>query len=352
MLDIKVAAALAVRLKTTSHMGDDPGQVPWKGFLVAMLINGLLLPGLIYLIYTLYSVIPVLTIVEGDREYEAIPKEEDQEPEAAIEPPPDFGNKPVTNGIRNVHRLLWSVGGFRSLFWASPGFTVLIIGRFLLAILQKAVPIVPAFVADVVAIIWTLQLQTLWVHSALVGTGKKAVPVYVVDFRMAFRATAIPTLVACFAYSMAESVGVLAVSLLHVKMFKTTFPPPKDPLSITVETFAEDVEMWKMGVYIVVRYAFLAVFYVPAQAALVRVQASLLPAEKETIVKVDRTFGAEGVHELGHLTMFQAIQSMSHGNSWRRLYKMYAKVLLVGAVVEVLLCMLVELELLAFLYLK
>jgi hypothetical protein len=48
MLDIKVAAALAVRLKTTSHMGDDPGQVPWKGFLVAMLINGLLLPGLIY----------------------------------------------------------------------------------------------------------------------------------------------------------------------------------------------------------------------------------------------------------------------------------------------------------------
>ncbi|ETS78005.1 hypothetical protein PFICI_10067 [Pestalotiopsis fici W106-1] len=352
MLDIKVAATLFARVKVPPANSDNPGSVNGFIFLGAAVVNAVfIVSGLVYLIYTLGSVIPVLTIVESKHEYETLPMRERQGPGAATEPSHDADARPVTDSICNVHRLLWSVGRFASLFQASSSFCLLITAQATLAAILKAVPLVPDLASDVVITILTLQLQMAWVHSAMIRQNKKASPIQLPGFRMAFHTTAIPALFACFAASMAESVAILAVVLLHGEMAKIPLFP-QYPTGLTVETFAPEVEAWKIGVYIVIRYAFLAVFYIPAQAALVRVQASLLPVEKETIVKVDRTFGVEGVHETGYLTMTQAYKSMKNGSIWLRLYKMYAKVFLVGAGVEGFLYAILLLEFFAFLYLR
>lgn len=58
---------------------------------------------------------------------------------------------------------------------------------------------------------------------------------------------------------------------------------------------------------------------IPAQVVLTRVQASLLPGGKKTIVPFDRTFGMEKARERGYLTLMEAWASIS-GYEWVHIY--------------------------------
>ena len=73
----------------------------------------------------------------------------------------------------------------------------------------------------------------------------------------------------------------------------------------------------------------------PSEVALVRVQASLLSPEEQTIIPFDATFQgkvqAAVVDGKGFVSMRDALSTFSRA-SWVRLYKMYLKVFLISFV--------------------
>lgn len=296
---------------------------------------------------------PILAIVEEEPKRERAPQNEDKDLETTEAPQNIIVRSATkTNSIRSMHRLLRSGG---SLYPAMYSFMLLVVARVILAAILKAVPMVPAFINDAVVTTLTLQLQINWVcrvvSKSTEKTNEKPAPSRFPQFRAAFRITAIPALVMCFASSIANSVAVLAVSWLRAAVNqKLTFPFPF--YTLTIMTFARNVEVWKIGVYIVVRHAILAAFYVPAAVVLVRVQVSMLPVEYETIVDVDRTFGVEGARKRGHLTAIEAYNSISQGKGWLQLYKMYGKILLIGAGIELFLAMAMVVEYLGVMYFR
>jgi hypothetical protein len=89
------------------------------------------------------------------------------------------------------------------------------------------------------------------------------------------------------------------------------------------------VPHWVAPVVAVVPGAFIAIFLsifvmLPAYAALVRKEASLLPEEEETIVSFDRTFGGKLAHLTDKLSYRDAWKSFS-GEARRRVIKLYVK---------------------------
>lgn len=357
MLDIKVFAAVFFRILKPRPKNPVPIS-QWVSAAQFAFNFYLLLPILSYLLYTLYNVFPILAIVEDESKREQAPQNEDRDLETTeaqtTEAPQGIIVRSATkkSSIRKMHRLLRSEG---SLYPAMYRFMLLVVAQVILAAILKAVPLVPAFINDAIVTLLTLQLQVNWVcrvvSKSAENANEKPAPSRFPQFRAAFRITAIPALVMCFASSVANSIAVLAVSWLHAAVNqKLTFPFPF--YTLTIMTFARNVEVWKIGVYIVVRHAILAVFYVPAAVVLVRVQVSMLPVEYETIVDVDRTFGVEGARKRGHLTAIEAYNSISDGKGWLQLYKMYGKILLIGAGIELFLAVAMVVEYLGVMYFR
>lgn len=94
------------------------------------------------------------------------------------------------------------------------------------------------------------------------------------------------------------------------------------------------------GVVVFLLAIFLSIFVlIPAHVVLVRVQASLLPEDQETIIPFDRSF--EGKVEpavvggTGYVSMKDAWATFSR-SAWRRLVKLYVKIYLVSMALVVL----------------
>jgi len=110
-------------------------------------------------------------------------------------------------------------------------------------------------------------------------------------------------------------------------------------------------EMYKMIMVVLVGVLSLIGLYIPAHVALVRVEASMLPAEVETVVSFDRTFGGRVIAEseggsgkLGFVdawTSFEKAQRM-------RLLKVFGKIFLVETMLHVFFGVLIVVELLTF----
>ncbi|KAK6197805.1 hypothetical protein LQW54_010577 [Pestalotiopsis sp. IQ-011] len=198
-----------------------------------------------------------------------------------------------TNSIRSMHRLLRSEG---SLYPAKYSFELLVGAQVILAATLKVVPMMPAYLNDAVVTILTLQLQINWVcrviSKSTEKTSEKPAPSRFPQFRAAFRITAIPALVMSFAASMANSVALLAVQWLRGAVHQKLALPFRF-YTLNIVTFALNVEVWKIGVYVVVRQAILAAFYLPAAAVL-----SSMKLSSTSIARlVLKELGSEGISQ-------------------------------------------------------
>lgn len=110
-------------------------------------------------------------------------------------------------------------------------------------------------------------------------------------------------------------------------------------------------EMYKMLLVVLVGVLSLIGLYIPAHVALVRVEASMLPAEVETVVSFDRTFGGRVIAESeggsGKLGFVDAWRSFEKAQRVR-LLKVFAKIFLVETVLHVFFGVLIVVELLTF----
>ncbi|GJC79200.1 hypothetical protein ColLi_02038 [Colletotrichum liriopes] len=254
------------------------------------------LPLILWTTYTLHQVYPIFAIVE------------DENPPAYD--PSVTGGRPttVTSSIRSINRLLKTHGGWRANF---RGFSVYlaqgIATTALLGIFSAFLPDILASLATLPAALALVQLSTAWVHIIITPRSSQHFWQRLPPFKRTFDATARPVAT----YWLAEQVA-------------TWFGKPN---STVPQPQASDA--WKSVIVTLISIVFQVIVVIPAHVVLVRVQASLLPEEANTIIPFDRSF--EGKVEprvvggKGYATMDDAWSGFSRA-AWKRLVILYVKI--------------------------
>lgn len=284
--------------------------------------------------YTLGSIFPILAIVENPNPpaYERVALNDDaDDSEAAPLAGADAATNPTSASLRALSRLLYSVGGWRGSFrgiWcaAAYGVAVSVAGSFI-----GAFPFVPSFVGTLLACLALVQLSAAWAH--IVITPSNPAPFYrrLPPLKRTFEATCFPTLAVWLATTLTTEVPRGIAYLLHLPIWD-----PSRPNDIPTYHWSDS---WKGSIMAITSLAIYVFAFIPAYVVLVRVQASLLPPEEDTIVAVDRSFGNTVepaiVGGKGFVTMKDAMKTVSR-ESWIRIYLLQAKVFAVGVAVNIL----------------
>ncbi|KAI5463363.1 putative ubiquitin conjugating enzyme [Mariannaea sp. PMI_226] len=317
----------------------------WSIFLVDFII---FIPVLILVSYTFQKVLPVFAIVEDERPpaYEPVRLDDESleassavpgvpvpaagapKPASAAVPTRPLnldGTHPVTHDFMATWRLLRSHGGFRSIF---RGFSCYIFQVFVqswIGALLRG----PFFIfASLAASLLLVQFSTAWVHIVMTPPSAQHFWRRLPPFKHTLNATWRPVTL-LWVLTMAAAgityVLIMAMGLKHEKSGNWDVP-----------SSAEGVK------YLIVACVsiFLQVFLVvPAYVTLVRVQASLLPDDQETIIPFDRSFQGKVepavIGGTGFITLRDAWATFSKA-AWRRLIIFYVKIIGIGMAVNII----------------
>jgi hypothetical protein len=236
--------------------------------------------------------------------------------------------KPITSSIRATNRLIRSAGhgwlaNFRGL-----GYYVLIsifvgINTAFIALL----PFIPLRVALLPALIVCAPLITTWKHLVITGPSSKSFFRRIPPVKKTYLATWFPTVLLWAAMVTATVIPTLMARAMGLRATN-----PDHPDEIRTDPPRGSDAGKALGV-LAVSVALQALLLIPADAALTRVMASLLPADEDTIVPFDRSFGGrvepEVVTGKGFATFGAALKSIPRV-SWVRIYKLRVKVFAVG----------------------
>jgi hypothetical protein len=233
-------------------------------------------------------------------------------------------DKPIGASFRGLNRLLRSDSGFRAyLKGLACMFFMNVINVLLLSTFASAVHPFFAPLGTLIASLALVQVSTAWVHIVITPLSGWFFWRRLPSFKRAFNATWRPVVLSWLATEAATLIIQLIGACLDMNFFDVYQGKPVN---------VDGIE-WKGPLLFVVALVLTMVITVPAHVILVRVQASLLPIDRNTIIPFDRTFGGKVepavVGGLGYATISDAWSTLSVG-TWRRLYTLYAKVLLVN----------------------
>ncbi|CAJ2511161.1 Uu.00g067860.m01.CDS01 [Anthostomella pinea] len=311
----------------------------WSGlfFTAIVLLNvAVFLPMILFLGYTLSELIPTIAIVEDDAPLDAPPAYErvaldDKSAHADIAKHDVAAEaseagatpvlRPVTASLRDTCRLLRSLGGWTSVF---RGLRIHVLANAAIALVTIAlscIPYLPVSVAVLFASLICVPLNTAWVHVAISSQASTSFWSRLSNAKTMYRAAALPTLV-----------YYVAMQVVHMVSYLIAGSPK------TLQGEDAPRGLLAVGVMVLLSVGLL----VPAQVVLVRVQASLLPADDQTIVAVNRAVSAEG-EQRGYMSTGEAWSSFSRA-SWVRLLKLYVKTIFVGVAIELMATSVILLE--------
>jgi hypothetical protein len=312
--------------------GQDKMTLPGWAFPVFLLDAIVFLPILLFVGYTLGAVYPTLAMIEDPNPpaYEpvALHEEADDSAAAAAATPSSGEPKPVTASLRATNRLVYGVAGWRSYFRGLLCALVLTTASGLAAGIFSGI----AFVGTLLASLALVQLSTTWVHLVISQPSDRPFWRRLPPLRKTFEATWQPTLL-----NWVAQIASAGIPMVIAAAFGLEFWSPSDPNNVPVY---DKHAAWKGSVVALVAILLNFLVLVPSQVVLVRVQASLLPPDEDTIVPFDRSF--EGrvepavVGGKGHVTLRDAFATFSR-SSWIRLYVLYAKVFAISVVAHMLL---------------
>lgn len=230
-------------------------------------------------------------------------------------------NKPITASIRRTYKLLRATNGWRGNyrgFWLAVLIFILSsVGTVVLA----SIPFLPSVVGALVVALALVQLQAAWVHTAIRAT-PSTTPFWrnLPPFRRTFEATSIPTFL-----QWAANVATTLVSVLVTHALKLDHYDARHPSS--VPAYSHDL-IWKTLIVFLVALVLVFGLNIPANVILIRVQASLLPPDEDTVVPFDRSFNGTVepavVGGRSFVTIRDAFRTFSRA-SWKRVYLLYIK---------------------------
>ncbi|KAH7031141.1 uncharacterized protein B0I36DRAFT_242650 [Microdochium trichocladiopsis] len=312
--------------------GDSAGyDIPSWGWGVLFLDFLVFLPLTLVISYTFNNVFPILAIIEDPSPpaYEPValnePTDATRDP---ISPDADEAlgqNSATTSSFRATYRTLYAIDGWKSLFRGYKLYLPAVIASMMCSGLFAGLGI-PSPIAAPIAAIAMAPLWTGWIHAVISTPSPKTFTQRLLPFSQIFRAVALPLVLYFFAAETSTFVPMLLARALGMTIFENS------PDSNTFRS-PDHHDIWKALVVIIVTVVLKVLIAIPAHVVLVRVQASLLPEDDETIVPFDRTFQNKLepaiIGGAGHVTIKDAWATFSRA-SWIRLIKLYVKIFLVG----------------------
>lgn len=331
-----------------SHGGDGKSNLL---IVFIFLINFIILiPIFILTSYTFEKVLPVLAIVEDEHPptYEPIAFDDEApatsrsisiaptpasvpKPASAAVPtrPINFDNaEPITSSFMGTWRLLRSHDGFRS---TTRGFACFIFPSVMEALLTMFLasflgPL--ALFVPLLAPFLFVQYSTAWVHIVMTPPSGQDFWRRLPPFMPTLTATWRP-IVLHRALTMATS-GITYLLVLILNLNDTMSDKWEIPL---------DSSIWKYIIFYIVYIALRIFVVIPAYITLIRVQASLLPDDRETIIPFDRSFQGKIepaiIGGTGYISVRDAWATFSKA-AWRRLLILYARIYVIGVAVSTL----------------
>lgn len=263
----------------------------WALFAVDLIV---FLPVFLIVGYTLGSILPTLAIVEDEKAapaYEALatrdPEDTEADPSGPSAADPDLFN--VNSSLRRLHRLLRRAsGGWRTYF---RGLMCVLAIALATGVAEPAVRAALGLLnlhplATFVVYLALAQLHTAWVH--IVITPRSPVHFFrrLPPFGKAFRANLRPTALFAATALVSQNVPALLAELLGEPYPTRPWTGRPDP------TFPDSPSRFPvLGLLFLLHLALAFFLVLPAYAAVIRVQASLLPPDQDPIVAFDRSFG-------------------------------------------------------------
>ena len=258
--------------------------------------------------------------------------------------------KPVTGSLRSINRLMRSVGpGWVSNFRGF-GYSI-VVGLMTITTMGfiAAFSIINIRFAHLFALLALTPMSTTWTHAVITPLSNKSFFSRIPSIRKTYTATWLPTIALWAAMHLSVVLPELLSGLLGLNI--SDRDPRQGPGQVRTGPPTSG-EVWKGLVVGVFALALQVLLVIPTHTAMTRVQASLLPADQDTIVPFDRSFGGRVEPEIvtgkGFATLSAALATVSRA-SWVRIYKLRLKMfgaamlgyLVMGAVVaaEVLIVM-------------
>jgi hypothetical protein len=307
-------------------------ELPGWVWIIWLLNLVLFLPLILIIEYTIRQVYPVLAIVENENPPAYEPVSLNDETASLAEDPQNGAPKPagtnvhsgdftVTSSLRGCHRTLRASGGFRANF---RGFYCLaaqmVMTWMLMGIFGSALGSGASSLATLLASLSLVQFSTAWVHIVISQPSPVRFWRRLPPFKRTFEATWRAVTLYWAAQEITRWIPLFTGMLLGIQFTNDgTEQSSEQP----------DGFGWKLLTMVGVAIIPAIVLLIPAHIILVRVQASLLPEDTETILPFDRSF--EGTVEpavvggLGYVSMRDAWKTFSR-SAWRRIVKLYIKI--------------------------
>ncbi|KXX83421.1 hypothetical protein MMYC01_200123 [Madurella mycetomatis] len=327
---VTVGGALVKRFADGS--GPAPGgnlpTLAWYFFIGDAL---LFLPVLLIIGYTFNQIYPALAAVEDPLPaYEAVSmNDDDTRKDDDVPVITAQGGKPITSSVRATNRLLRSLGGWTSNFRGF-GYAILVGFLTLTAMgIFSLIPFLPIRGAHLFALIALAPVSTTWTHFVITAPSAKSFFSRIPSARKTYIATALPIFALWASAHLAVILPALLGRLIGLSVVDLTNPEQ------TPGGMPSGSDVGKALCVGGVSLALQALLVIPAFTALTRVQASLLPADEDTIVPFDRSFGGrvepEVVSGKGFASIGAALRTVTLA-SWMRIYLQRVKLFAVAMV--------------------
>lgn len=272
-------------------------------------------------------------------DYEAVSMNDDGTPKADNDPVVHTAQpgKPVTASVRAINRLVRSHGPGWAANFRGITYAVVVGGLICATMLFLAALFIPIRIAHLIALLALAPLSTAWTHVVITPRSAESFFRRIPAPKKTYAATWLPTVAFWAAIHLATGLAQLLANTLGLKLVDRTAPASRS-------------EVCQGLAVLLFILALQVLLVIPAHTALARVQASLLPADRDAIVPFDRSFGGrvepEVVSGKGFATLGAALATVSRA-SWCRIYLLRVKLfgaavlayLAMGAVVAVQLLM-------------
>lgn len=306
-------------------------------------------PVLLYIGYSLSHIYPTLAIVEDPQPpaYTAVslsadglsaaPGEDGAAAKVDEEPPL------ITSSLRRINRLLYATAGWTANFRGLGCALALDVASIFCGSVFASV--LPRTFGVLFATLATVQLHTAWTHIVITVPSPQRFWRRLPPFGKTFRATWFPVSAYWAASQFTTFVPVVLSAALGLSQWD-----PRRPTEVPNYT---PHAVWQSLFVLLATLASALCLVVPAQVILVRVQASLLPADADTIIPFDRSFGGavepEVVTGKGYVDFVTAWKTFGRA-SWLRLVKLMGKIIAVALAVYVVFLAIVVPEFLLMLH--
>ncbi|RGP79448.1 ubiquitin conjugating enzyme [Fusarium longipes] len=304
------------------NLSHELNQLPDWSFYVFMANFILFIPVLLLCQYTFEKVFPVLAIVEDEKPpayaplaVEPLANDDITKPSGTPVAPVAGQGKPVTSSFRATFGLLRSTGGFRAMY---RGIFIHFVQAIALCLINTVLYHVTPYsfvIAHLISSLICAPLSTAWVHIVITPESQARWYSRIPSFKTTFLATWRPIIIF---WAASQIVTLSGLGTLYVLDTDGREIPSLDGSDGGI-----------FGIMILAIFLQIAI-QIPAYVVLVRVQASLLPADADTIIPFDRSFNGRiepvVVGGRGYATVRDAWSSFSK-SAWRRIVMLEVKVI-------------------------